>query len=154
MNKIVEKAVISHQLSKEEIIELLKNDELTDDIFTAADSVRKKYVGNSIHLRALIEFSNICQRNCFYCGVRAANQNIKRYRLDPSEILILARNAIEKNYKTIVLQSAEDNYYTAEILANIIKKIKGNDVAVTLSIGERTFDEYKTLKEAGADRFL
>lgn len=154
MNKIVEKAVISHQLSKEEIIELLKNDELTNNILTAADNVRKKYVGDSIHLRALIEFSNICQRNCFYCGVRAANQNIKRYRLNSSEIISLAQNAIEKGYKTIVLQSAEDNYYTAKILADIIKKIKENDVAVTLSIGERTFDEYKILKEAGADRFL
>ncbi len=154
MEKILEKALKYHKLSKEEIIELLKNNSINDKIFNAADNTRKKYVGDEIHLRALIEFSNICKRNCFYCGVRSANKNIERYRLSPNDIITLAQNAIERGYKTIVLQSAEDEYYTAEVLAKIIKEIKKNDVAVTLSIGERSFDEYKVMKDAGADRFL
>ncbi len=154
MDKILEKAIKTHHLSKMEIIELLGNNNFDNNIFAAADNVRKKYVGNEIHLRALIEFSNICKQNCFYCGVRAANQNIERYRMVPDGIITLAQNAINKGYKTIVLQSAEDDYYTAEILADIIKEIKKNDVAVTLSIGERSFNEYKIMKEAGADRFL
>lgn len=154
MKSLIQKAEESHFLSKPEIIRLLEDNSINDELFGAADRVRKKFVGDEIHLRALIEFSNICSRNCFYCGVRAENKNIKRYRLMPDEIIQLARNALNSGYKTIVLQSAEDMYYTAEILADIIKEIKKNDTAVTLSIGERSYEEYKILKDAGADRFL
>lgn len=154
MKSLIKKAEESHFLSKSEIIRLLEDNSINDELFGAADRVRKKFVGDEIHLRALIEFSNICSRNCFYCGVRAENKNIERYRLMPDEIIQLARNALSSGYKTIVLQSAEDMYYTAEMLADIIKEIKKNDTAVTLSIGERSYEEYKILKDAGADRFL
>lgn len=154
MNKLIEKAKNLHQLSKSEIIGILKNNSLNTELFQAADDVRKNFVGDEIHLRALIEFSNICRQNCLYCGIRCENQNAQRFRLNKEEILQLAQNAAKNGFKTIVLQSAEDMHFTANLLTDIIKEIKKNDVAVTLSIGERSYEEYKNLKEAGADRFL
>lgn len=154
MNKLIEKAKKLHLLSKSEIIEILKDNFLNNELFQAADEVRKEFVGDEIHLRALIEFSNICKQNCFYCGVRAENKNIDRFRLNKEDIIELAENALNNDYKTIVMQSAEDVYFNAERLAEIIKEIKKHDTAITLSIGERTYEEYKILKEAGADRFL
>ena len=153
MIEILKKAKETHNLSKAEIIQLLTIDDATM-IFESADEVRKKYVGDEVHLRALIEFSNICRCNCLYCGIRCENKSANRYRLTKEQIVSSAKSAIDLGYKTIVLQSGEDAFYTAEMLADIIKEIKQNDVAVTLSIGERSFDEYKLLKEAGADRFL
>ena len=154
MQNIIEKAKITHTLSKEEIIELLKND--SDDLFKAADEVRKEYVGDEVHLRALLEFSNICRCNCFYCGLRGENKSAERYRLSKEEIINLAKKAVSYGYRTIVMQSGEDLFFTADYLAEILREIKQliPTPAITLSIGERTYEEYKTLKEAGADRFL
>lgn len=152
--KSIEKAERTKDLSKEELVELLKNSCCDEELFKAADRVRKKYVGDEVHLRGLIEFSNICKRNCLYCGLRSGNKNIKRYRMEPDEIIELARKGAEYGYKTFVLQSGEDEFYTVEKLKYIISSIKKFDVAVTLSIGEKTFEEYKAYKEAGADRYL
>ena len=141
-------------LSKKEIIEILKDDSINEALFAKADSVRKKYTGDEVHLRALIEFSNICRCKCKYCGIRAENSKVARYRLSDLEIVKTAENAVAQGYKTIVLQSGEDMYFTADRLCEIIKKIKTYDTAVTLSIGERSRDEYKMFKDAGADRYL
>lgn len=154
MDKIIQKAEKEHCLSKEEITVLLSNNSINTELFKAADRVRKIFVGDDVHLRALIEFSNICKRNCFYCGLRAENKNIERYRLTPEQIIETAKIAVRQGYKTVVLQSGEDAYFTAELLAEIIKQIKKMDVAVTLGVGEMPFEEYKILKDAGADRFL
>ena len=154
MEKLIEKDEKEHCLSKEEITVLLSDNSINTELFSAADRVRKNFVGDEVHLRALIEFSNICKRNCFYCGLRAANKNIERYRLTPEQIIETAKIAVELGYKTVVLQSGEDAYFTAELLAKIIKQIKKMDVAVTLGVGEMSFEEYKILKDAGADRFL
>lgn len=157
MQILTQKAEIEHSLKKSEIVQLLENDTINTELFCAADRVRAKYVGNEVHLRGLIEFSNICGRNCFYCGLRYDNKKAERYRLSEQEILDFVHKAVEYGYKTIVMQSGEDKFFSAEKLGDIIKKIKnGNDnpPALTLSIGERTFDEYKILKESGADRFL
>lgn len=151
---IIKKAEETHSLLKEEIIELLKDDDFNDELFKAADNVRKKYVGDEVHLRGLIEFTNICKRNCLYCGLRRDNKNIKRYRLSQEEILDFAQKAVGYGYKTLVLQGGEDDYYTVERLILIVKAIKNLGVAITLSIGERPYEEYKLLKDAGADRFL
>ncbi len=150
--KILEKAKKEHNLKKDEIIELLNSDGAL--LYSAADDVRKKYKGGNVHLRGLIEFSNICKQNCFYCGLRSGNKKAERYRMSADEIFSSAQNAVNAGYKTIVLQSGEDSYYTVERLADIIRTLKKNDVVITLSIGERTFDEYKILKEAGAERYL
>jgi biotin synthase len=157
MDKIMElinKAEKTNELSKEEIILILQSSEFDQELLNAADRARKKFVGDEVHLRGLIEFSNICKRNCLYCGLRASNKNVDRYRLQPDEIIELARKGVSYGYKTFVLQSGEDEFYTIDKIKYIVEKIKEFDVAVTLSIGEKSFEEYKAYKEAGADRFL
>ena len=141
-------------MNKQEIIDILSDNTKKDWLFSEADKVRRENVGDEIHLRALIEFSNICKRQCFYCGLRSPNKKIERYRLSKEEILLSAKKAVDLGYRTIVLQSGEDDSYYSDKLCNIIKSIKELDVALTLSIGEKTFDEYKDYKKAGADRFL
>ncbi|MCR4880556.1 MAG: [FeFe] hydrogenase H-cluster radical SAM maturase HydE [bacterium] len=140
--------------SKKEIVEILSNDDKNDWLFSLADKVRKEYVGDAVHLRGLIEFSNICKRTCKYCGLRCENKNIDRYRIEAEDIIFYAKKAAEMGYRTVVLQSGEDEFYNAKKLAEIVKEIKKADVAVTLSVGEMSFDDYKMLKDAGADRYL
>ena len=141
-------------MNKQEIIDILSDETKNDWLFSEADKVRRENVGDEIHLRALIEFSNICKRQCFYCGLRSPNKKVERYRLTKEEILLSAKKAVNLGYRTIVLQSGEDDSYYSDKLCDIIKSIKELDVALTLSIGEKTFDEYKDYKKAGADRFL
>ena len=151
----LQKAIISHQLSKEEIVQLLGNPQYDQALFAAADEVRQKFVGDEVHLRGLIEFSNICKNNCLYCGLRRDNLKLKRYRMSPEEIVALARRAVKDfGFKTIVMQSGEDLWFTPEHLKPILAEIKKLDVAITLSIGEKSFEEYKAYKESGADRYL
>lgn len=152
--KLIDKAENTNELTKSEIVELLKNTEYNKELFEAADRVRSKYMGDEVHLRGLIEFSNICKRNCLYCGLRSGNKNIKRYRLMPDEIIELAKRGAEYGYKTFVLQSGEDDFYTVDKMKYIISNIKKFDAAVTISIGEKTYEEYKAYREAGADRYL
>lgn len=140
--------------SKNEVIEILKDNSQNDWLFSLADKIRKENVGDEVHLRGLIEFSNICKRTCKYCGLRCENKEIDRYRIEPDDIIFYAQKAVDMGYKTIVLQSGEDEYYSREILCKIIKGIKTLDVALTLSIGERSFDDYKAFKDCGADRYL
>lgn len=140
--------------SRQDIIDILKDDDINEELFSYADKIRRDFVGDAVHLRGLIEFSNICKRTCKYCGLRAENKTLERYRISPDEIVSYAQKAVEMGYKTIVLQSGEDSFYSAENLVPVIKAIKDLNVAVTLSIGELSFDEYKTLKDAGADRYL
>lgn len=154
MLNIIEKATVINSLTKEEIIKLLENSDYNNELFNAADKTRKKYVGDEVHLRGLIEFSNICKQNCLYCGLRRENKNVNRYRLEPENIIKIAENASKLGYKTIVLQSGEDAYYNIEKMEEIIKGISDLGVAITLSIGEKTEEEYKKYREAGADRFL
>lgn len=143
-----------NDFSKNEVIEILKDNSQNDWLFSLADKIRKENVGDEVHLRGLIEFSNICKRTCKYCGLRCENKEIDRYRIEPDDIIFYAQKAVDMGYKTIVLQSGEDEYYSREILCRIIKGIKTLDVALTLSIGERSFDDYKAFKDCGADRYL
>lgn len=152
LRSILDKAKKEHNLTKDEIIQLLNSD--TSLLFEAANEIRAKYKGNGVHLRGLIEFTNICKNNCFYCGLRCENKTIERYRLTEEEILNCVKRAVNAGYKTVVLQGGEDNYFTQEKICKIIKQIKKYDIALTLSIGEKTFEEYKAFKEAGADRYL
>lgn len=151
---LIKKAERKHDLDKDELVMILEDEYCNDELFKTADRVRKKYVGDEVHLRGIIEFSNICKRNCLYCGLRSSNKNIKRYRLTPERIIEFASKAVEYGYKTIVMQSGEDEYYTIDKLRYIISNIKKMDVAVTLSIGEKTYEEYKAYRDAGADRYL
>jgi len=141
-------------LTKAEIINLLQNETEQNQLFKKADEIRHQYVGDEVHLRGLIEFSNICRNNCLYCGIRCGNNKVCRYRMSEEELIETARRAVALGFKTIVMQSGEDMYYTKDRLCRIIKAIKKFDVAVTLSIGERSYEEYKAFREAGADRYL
>lgn len=140
--------------SKKELIDILKDDSINEELFKKADKVRKDSVGDEVHLRGLIEFSNICKCFCKYCGLRCENKSLDRYRIKPDDIVKYAQKAVEMGYRTIVLQSGEDAYYTREVMCNIIAEIKKLDAALTLSIGERSYDDYKAFKDAGADRYL
>ena len=154
LKKLITAAQDCHKLSEEQIIVVLKDDSINDFLFEAADKVREKYVGNAVHLRGLIEFSNICKCSCKYCGIRKENTSVQRYRMTEEEILSLAQKAKEYGYKTVVLQSGEDSFFSKEKMVSIIKKIKEMGFALTLSIGEKTYEEYKAYKDAGADRYL
>jgi biotin synthase len=144
-------------LSRAHILGWLKetDPEQLKQLFDWADQVRKDNVGDAVHLRGLIEFSNVCRCDCLYCGLRKSNAKLKRYVLSEEEIFACVQKAVKFGYGTVVLQSGESPVYSAEHLANIIKKIKQDTgLAVTLSIGERSLEEYKLLKSAGADRYL
>lgn len=154
MLDIIAKAENEHQLSREELIVLLTDNRHCEELYAAADRVRQNYVGDEIHLRGLIEFSNYCRNNCCYCGLRRDNKNIERYRIDSQTIIKLAEHAHLMGLQTVVLQSGEDLYFDVLKMQEIIKGIKQFDVALTLSIGEKSLEEYQTYKEAGADRFL
>ena len=121
-----------------------------------ANALRKAKFGNKIFIRGLVEFSNYCRNDCFYCGIRRSNHNAERFRLDKSDILEACAKGYDLGFRTFVLQSGEDLYFTDEIMTDIIKGIKGSfpDCALTLSIGEKTRETYEKYKTAGADRFL
>lgn len=145
------------QLSKDEVafLLLLEDKSSLNELYNKADMIRKRYVGDDIHLRGLIEFSNFCTKNCRYCGIRRGNKKLKRYRMSIEEILSTVYNAEKSGYRTVVLQSGEDKYYTIDRLEMLVKGIKKQvDIAVTLSIGERPREEYERLYSAGTDRFL
>ena len=111
-------------MNKQEIIDILQNDTKNDWLFKEADKIRHENVGDEIHLRALIEFSNICKRQCLYCGLRSPNKEVERYRLTKEDILLSAKKAVDLGYKTIVLQSGEDDSYYSDKMCDIIRKIK------------------------------
>lgn len=152
--ELIATAEKTHQLEKMQIAALLESASAQTALSEAADRVRKRFVGEEVHLRGLIEFSNICKQNCLYCGLRRENKKIERYRLEKEQIVELAQKAKSYGYQTVVLQSGEDAYFTVARLTEILQEIKSFDLAITLSIGERTREEYAALKKAGADRFL
>ncbi|MCE5308943.1 MAG: [FeFe] hydrogenase H-cluster radical SAM maturase HydE [Acidobacteriales bacterium] len=126
-----------------------------DRLYARADSTRRQYVGDVVHFRGLIEVSNYCVRSCTYCGVRAENLALKRYRLSRTEILDCAKRAAMLGYGTVVLQGGEDYGIAPAWFANIIRHIKQEtNLAVTLSMGERNEWDLAEWREAGADRYL
>ena len=145
------------ELTKEDIIYLL---DLTDHneqnlLFEKANSIKEIYCGNQIYLRGIIEFSNYCRQDCLYCGIRLENDEVNRYRMNLAEILYSASMIYDAGIRTIVLQSGEDLHFDSDKVVEIISEIKSRyDVAITLSLGERTIEEYTRWKEAGADRYL
>ena len=151
---LVDKAVRLHRLTENELVRLLADEAMTETLAAAADQVRHDYVGDGVHLRGLIEFSNICRQNCMYCGLRRDNSRTERYRLTADEIVGLARKAKGYGYHTVVLQSGEAMHVRAARMAEVIRRIKERDLAVTLSLGERPREDYAAWREAGADRYL
>jgi biotin synthase len=124
-------------------------------LWRAADATRRLQVGDAVHFRGLLEISNHCLRQCFYCGLRAGNREVSRYRMTATEILAGARQAQAYGYGTLVMQAGEDDGLTREWVADVVRRIKGETpLAVTLSLGERLPDELAAWREAGADRYL
>jgi len=135
-------------------IEKLLTDEPAAELFARADRVRHEAVGDEVQIRGIIEFSNICRNDCFYCGIRRGNASTRRYRMSEDEAVAAATRAAALGYKTVVLQSGEDLYFDSGRMSRIIERIKRLDVAVTLGLGEREYSDYKAFKDAGADRYL
>ncbi|MEW6660975.1 MAG: [FeFe] hydrogenase H-cluster radical SAM maturase HydE [Bacillota bacterium] len=152
----LKKAADGKDLNLGDLVALLAVEgETKRQLFSLADETRAKYMGNQVHLRGIIEFSNYCVQNCLYCGLRKSNRKLFRYRMLPEEVLGIAKRAAQLGYRTIVLQSGEDPCYDAETLAELIGAIKKETgVAITVSVGERRLEDYRLWREAGADRYL
>ncbi|MBQ8921879.1 MAG: [Oscillospiraceae bacterium] len=156
--QLIDKLHAQHSLTKPDWITLISNF-TDDDRAYAADIAREiaqSKFGNRVFIRGIVEFSNYCKNDCLYCGIRRSNGRAQRYRLTDDEILSCCAEGYEIGYRTFVLQSGEDMTYTADRIAALVRRIKADfpDCAVTLSLGEREYDELKQMKEAGADRYL
>lgn len=140
-------------MTKQELVNLLAMEDFTP-IYRQADKIRKENVGDTVHIRAIIEFSNICRRQCRYCGLNCTNPEVDRFQMSKEEILETAQRAVDAGYKTIVLQSGENPNLDREWMGDIVKRIKGMGSAVTLSIGELSDEDFRYYRECGADRYL
>jgi len=150
-------SVIILRMTYDEILSwLTENDPAKlETLWNRADSVRRENVGDAVYLRGLIELSNICRRQCLYCGIRAGNSQLERYRLTTEEVLESAALAQKLGYGTLVIQAGEDLGITADGMAELIRQIKSRyGLAMTLSLGERSESDWKLWKVAGADRYL
>jgi len=153
---LIGKAQDGKNLNRKEIIQLLSLPaKYSPELFSAADKVRKEQVGDEIFLRGIIEFSNHCERNCLYCGLRKGNANLSRYRMSEDEIIATTEQIKNTGVPTVVLQSGEDSFYSQDIVCRLIERIrKETDLIITLSIGERALNDYKAFQQAGANRYL
>lgn len=156
INKITDELFLKGDTSDENLLYLLDFKGDKTYLFNKANEKKQSVYGDEVYIRGLIEISNYCKNNCLYCGIRKDNKNVKRYRLLKEDILNCAHIGYKLGFRTFVLQGGEDIYYSDEVLTDIIKEIKSfyKDIAITLSLGERSFESYKVLKEAGADRYL
>jgi biotin synthase len=124
-------------------------------MYAFADRVRREHVGDAIHLRAIIEISNFCVNDCLYCGLRRTNAGLKRQRMSSEDIVFQARRAAGLGFRTVVLQSGDDPFFRQEMIAGIVRRIKGETgMALTLALGEKSEAEYRAYFQAGADRYL
>ena len=156
--EIIQKLYKEHSLEIHEWEQLLssytKKD--LDYAMKLAQGIAVAGFGRKIYFRGIIEFTNFCKNDCYYCGIRKSNKSCQRYRLDMEDILECCAEGYENGFRTFVLQGGEDGWFTDERMCEIVKQIKEKypGCAVTLSLGERSFESYKALKEAGADRYL
>lgn len=146
----------NHYYDDETLKKWIEDESMTEILANKADEIRRRVYGNKVYIRGLIEVSNICKNDCFYCGIRKSNSKVKRYRLGKEEILKAAKNGYGLGFRTFVLQGGEDAAFTREFMVDLIRSIKEiyPDVAITLSLGERSYEDYKAFYEAGADRYL
>ena len=156
MRHLIDRLERDHKLTKDEWIAVIT--ERTDRayLFERARALAKQYYGNAVYVRGLIEFTNYCKNDCYYCGIRRSNGKAERYRLREKEILDCCREGYDLGFRTFVLQGGEDGYYTDEKLETLIRQIKTAypDCALTLSVGEKSRESYQKYFDAGADRYL
>lgn len=155
---LVDQLEQTHELTEEEYGKLIsgRDDTLSEYLFRKAEALRRKVYGTDVYVRGLIEFSNYCKNDCLYCGIRRSNRNIQRYRLSREEILECCEEGYQLGFRTFVLQSGEDVWYTPQKIAALVEQIKAGypDCAVTLSLGEYEKEVYQMWFDAGADRYL
>ncbi len=156
MEDLIDKLYSTQNLTDEELLRFLREPQPEEKLFEAADSVRRAYYGDEVFLRGLIEFTNYCKNDCYYCGIRAGNSKAERYRLSEDEILSCCAEGYDLGYRTFVLQGGEDPYFTDERVCAMVARIHKNypDCAITLSIGEKPRASYEAYFEAGARRYL
>ena len=158
MKNLILKLEKEQRLSKEEWTQLIegRTKELAEFLFERAREVRHAHYGREVYIRGLIEFTNYCRNDCYYCGIRKSNSCLSRYRLTEEEILSCCRNGYELGFRTFVLQGGEDGWFTRERTTALIRRIHEEfpDCAITLSVGEREREEYQEYFDAGANRFL
>lgn len=158
VSELLEKLVATRSLSESEYAALVefRSPETINAAAASAVAERKAIYGNDVYIRGLIEIGNICKNDCLYCGIRKSNESAIRYRLDKEDILSCCNEGYGLGFRTFVLQGGEDAYYSDERLVPLIAEIKAKypDCAITLSLGERSRESYKRLREAGADRYL
>ncbi|HHY82963.1 MAG TPA: [FeFe] hydrogenase H-cluster radical SAM maturase HydE [Clostridiales bacterium] len=158
MKQLIDKLYETNNLSPEEYKELIdsRNPEISEYLFEKARAVRIKNYGHDVYIRGLIEFTSYCKNDCYYCGIRKNNREAERYRLTKEQILECCAIGYELGFRTFVLQGGEDWYFTDDRIIDIIRSIKSNypDCAVTLSIGEKSYESCKAFFDAGADRYL
>ena len=158
MKTFIDKLEQNKILENQEFVELLTNRDADLDqyLFTKARNIREQYFGKDIYIRGLIEFSNYCKNDCYYCGIRRSNRSVERYRLSKEQILECCKIGYDLGFRTFVLQSGEDNFYTDEMMVDIIAAIRKSyaNCAITLSFGEKSYDSYKKYFDAGANRYL
>lgn len=158
LQTLVDKLEAQNSLNREEWIQLIegRTPKLAQYIFEKARKIRQAYYGTDVYIRGLIEFTNYCKNDCYYCGIRRSNSRAHRYRLSEEQILRCCHQGYTLGFRTFVLQGGEDGYFTDERMVSLVKEIRKNypDCAITLSIGERSYDSYLALFEAGADRYL
>jgi len=154
VKELIDKLENERTLSREEFARVLLCDD--DYLFERSRAAAQKVYGRSIYMRGLIEFTSYCKNDCYYCGLRAGNTKAQRYRLSKEQILECCQTGYPLGFRTFVLQGGEDVYYTDDVLEDIVREIKSAypDCAVTLSVGERSFESYGRLFKAGADRYL
>lgn len=155
--KLIDRLSKTHSLELNEYLFLIENyKEASDYAREKAVEARKKYYSNTVFIRGLIEISNHCKNDCYYCGIRKSNTQCTRYRLSKEEILECARVGYKLGFRTFVLQGGEDYRFNDDVLCDIVSSIKKEfpRCAITLSVGERSYESYKRLYDAGADRYL
>lgn len=152
----VNKLLKTKNLSDGELLELIKTDTFDEELFFAADKVRREHYGTDVYVRGLIEFTNYCKNDCYYCGIRHGNKKAVRYRLSREDIMECCREGYALGFRTFVLQGGEDPYYTDDIMCEIISSIRKEypDCAITLSVGEKSRETYEKYFAAGANRYL
>ncbi|HHU50409.1 MAG TPA: [FeFe] hydrogenase H-cluster radical SAM maturase HydE [Firmicutes bacterium] len=158
MRELIDKLHREKVLSKAEFVELLKgfNKDDAQYLFSQSRALADELFGKKIYIRGLIEFTNFCKNDCFYCGIRRSNHQAERYRLSKEDILSCCEQGYALGFRTFVLQGGEDPWYTDEKLIDIISSIRRAypDCAITLSLGEKTYEQYRGYYKAGANRYL